>query len=157
MIYVTNGCFDLLHEGHRHFFQELTWHMEGGDHLMVYVNDDASVRRMKGSMRPIISQNDRTKELVKFFDLLFKGGHCTYTVRPCSSPVIAFERDITENVSHSVVYAKDAESGLDGPEAQWAIKKGFAVLSIPRLPGVSTTDMINKILHATNQSNIPRP
>ncbi|HEX3656094.1 MAG TPA: D-glycero-beta-D-manno-heptose 1-phosphate adenylyltransferase [Pirellulales bacterium] len=55
-IVLTNGCFDLLHVGHIHYLQEAA---RLGDVLVVGLNDDASVQRLKGPGRPVISQRQR--------------------------------------------------------------------------------------------------
>ncbi len=55
-IVMTNGCFDLLHAGHVAYLEEAKSH---GDRLLVAVNDDDSVRRLKGDARPINSLQDR--------------------------------------------------------------------------------------------------
>jgi len=52
----TNGCFDLLHLGHVEYLQKAK---NLGDVLVVGINDDASVRRLKGAPRPITPENDR--------------------------------------------------------------------------------------------------
>ena len=54
----TNGCFDLLHAGHVEYLQEAK---RKGDILVVAVNSDSSVRRLKGNKRPIVKAQDRTK------------------------------------------------------------------------------------------------
>jgi cytidyltransferase-like protein len=53
----TNGCFDILHPGHIH---TLTQAKALGDVLIVGINSDASVKRLKGERRPILNQNERT-------------------------------------------------------------------------------------------------
>ncbi len=53
---MTNGCFDILHAGHVAYLEEAK---SLGDRLIVAVNDDASVRRLKGESRPINSLEDR--------------------------------------------------------------------------------------------------
>ena len=55
-IVFTNGCFDILHAGHVAYLEEARGL---GDYLIVGVNDDASVRRLKGEARPIVSLEDR--------------------------------------------------------------------------------------------------
>ena len=55
-IVFTNGCFDILHRGHVTYVAEARKH---GDALIVGVNSDSSVRRLKGSSRPINLENDR--------------------------------------------------------------------------------------------------
>ena len=52
----TNGCFDLLHAGHAQYLEEAR---ALGDILVLGLNDDASVRRLKGQSRPIVSETDR--------------------------------------------------------------------------------------------------
>ena len=52
----TNGCFDILHRGHITYLQEAA---QLGDHLIIGLNSDASVRRLKGETRPIVSEADR--------------------------------------------------------------------------------------------------
>jgi rfaE bifunctional protein nucleotidyltransferase chain/domain len=56
----TNGCFDLLHVGHVTYLQECAKH---GDFLIVGVNSDASVKRLKGPSRPINTLEDRMRVL----------------------------------------------------------------------------------------------
>ena len=59
-IVFTNGCFDLLHAGHVAYLQEAA---ALGDRLIVAINDDASVRRLKGEGRPFVSAVDRARVL----------------------------------------------------------------------------------------------
>lgn len=59
-VVLTNGCFDLLHVGHVSYLQEAA---ALGDRLIVAVNSDASVRRLKGPSRPVIQQSDRAAML----------------------------------------------------------------------------------------------
>jgi D-beta-D-heptose 7-phosphate kinase/D-beta-D-heptose 1-phosphate adenosyltransferase len=56
----TNGCFDLLHPGHIELFEQARLH---GDVLVVAVNSDSSVRRLKGPGRPILASRDRARIL----------------------------------------------------------------------------------------------
>jgi rfaE bifunctional protein nucleotidyltransferase chain/domain len=57
-IAVANGCFDLLHVGHLRYLEGAA---AEGDRLVVAVNDDESVRRLKGEGRPILSAGDRAE------------------------------------------------------------------------------------------------
>jgi len=57
-IVFTNGCFDLLHYGHVKYLKDAK---DKGDILVVAVNSDASVRRIKGKKRPIINERDRLR------------------------------------------------------------------------------------------------
>src|SRR6476620_8356802 len=60
-IVFTNGCFDILHPGHVDFLERAR---ALGDKLIVGINSDASVRTIKGEMRPILNQQDRKKILL---------------------------------------------------------------------------------------------
>src|SRR5206468_10960224 len=55
-IVFTNGCFDLIHLGHVKYFQ---FAKRQGDILVVGVNTDASIRRLKGPKRPVVEESDR--------------------------------------------------------------------------------------------------
>jgi D-beta-D-heptose 7-phosphate kinase/D-beta-D-heptose 1-phosphate adenosyltransferase len=69
-IVFTNGCFDLLHKGHLHLIAESK---KLGDLLIVAVNDDASVKRLKGATRPVESLETRMKHLaaIEIVDYIF--------------------------------------------------------------------------------------
>lgn len=62
-IVFTNGCFDLIHVGHLKVFE---WCKKQGDVLIVGINSDRSVRRLKGSKRPILPERDRAQLLAGF-------------------------------------------------------------------------------------------
>ena len=66
-IVFTNGCFDILHPGHIHILDQAKSY---GDMLIVGLNSDNSIKRLKGPSRPKVSQNDRLKILssIKFVD-----------------------------------------------------------------------------------------
>lgn len=68
-IVFTNGCFDLLHLGHIEYLKKARGL---GDMLVIGLNSDASVRRLKGSSRPLTKQNDRAKVLssLEFVDFV---------------------------------------------------------------------------------------
>ena len=54
----TNGCFDLLHYGHVRYLEEAK---QKGDCLVVAINSDSSVKRIKGARRPLVGQKDRLR------------------------------------------------------------------------------------------------
>ena len=60
IVVLTNGCFDLLHSGHIHIFREAKRY---GDILVVAVNDDFSVKKIKGDPRPIFPLEERLEIL----------------------------------------------------------------------------------------------
>ena len=66
-IVFTNGCFDILHPGHIHILDQAKSY---GDILIVGLNSDNSIKRLKGPSRPKVSQEDRLKILssIKFVD-----------------------------------------------------------------------------------------
>lgn len=57
-VVMTNGCFDLLHSGHVAYLDEAR---QNGDYLIVALNSDASVRRLKGAKRPLVPLRDRSE------------------------------------------------------------------------------------------------
>ncbi len=59
-IVFTNGCFDLLHFGHVKYLQDAK---SKGDYLIVAVNSDASIKKIKAKNRPVIGQSDRLKTI----------------------------------------------------------------------------------------------
>ena len=61
MLIFTNGCFDILHVGHVQYLEQSK---NLGDRLVVGLNSDASVRRLKGNDRPVNSQEDRKRLLM---------------------------------------------------------------------------------------------
>jgi len=69
-IVFTNGCFDMLHEGHKYLLKKSKGF---GDVLIVGLNSDASVRRLKGKARPVEDQETRVKKLLnlEFVDKVF--------------------------------------------------------------------------------------
>lgn len=60
-IVFTNGCFDILHVGHTRLLEAAKSY---GDVLVVGINSDASVKRLKGDSRPVVSENDRAEVLL---------------------------------------------------------------------------------------------
>ena len=62
----TNGCFDLLHSGHIHLFREAR---KKGDVFIVAVNDDSSIRKIKGTSRPIFPLKERIEILAAIKDI----------------------------------------------------------------------------------------
>jgi D-beta-D-heptose 7-phosphate kinase/D-beta-D-heptose 1-phosphate adenosyltransferase len=56
----TNGCFDILHAGHADY---LAFARNQGDALVIGLNSDSSVRKIKGKLRPLVNQNDRARVL----------------------------------------------------------------------------------------------
>ncbi|GLW11424.1 bifunctional protein HldE [Microtetraspora sp. NBRC 13810] len=124
----TGGCFDLLHAGH---VSLLRGARALGDALIVCVNTDASVRRLKGPGRPVVAERDRVAMLsaLECVDavLLFEE----------ASPCAAIARLRPD------VWVKGADhAGGDLPEAEVVRRGGGEIVTLPRVPGRSTTELI---------------
>ena len=127
----TNGCFDILHAGHVTYLEAAK---AQGDVLVLGLNTDESVRRLKGPERPINSELDRAKVVgaLKAVDY-----------------VVLFGEQTAEAVIAEVkpdVYVKGGDYTLDTlPEAKIVQSYGGKVAFIDMVEGRSTTNIINKI------------
>ena len=133
-IIFTNGCFDILHPGHIAFLSQAK---ALGDVLVVGVNTDAGIRRIKGPNRPINTLEDRLQVLAAL---------------SCVDHLIAFDEDTPAALIRAVrpdVYVKggDYERGRL-PEAAVAEELGAEVRFLPYLPDRSTAGLIEKIRQA---------
>lgn len=131
-IVFTNGCFDLLHIGHTRYLQAAR---ELGDVLVVGVNSDGSVRaQKKGTGRPIVPEAQRAEVLAAL-------GSVDYVVlfdEPDPGRLIAeLQPDVLVKGGD---WAPDRIVGREVVEA-----RGGTVRTIPLVPGVSTTDLVNRI------------
>ncbi|QDU85878.1 Bifunctional protein HldE [Planctomycetes bacterium Pla163] len=130
-IVFTNGCFDVLHAGH---VQYLRFARSQGDVLVVGINDDASVRRLKGPERPVNPLADRMEVLaaLEMVDAVAPFGEDT--------PKTVIER-VTPDV---LVKGEDwREKGVVGRE--WVERHGGKVVLAPLLAGRSTTSTLEKL------------
>lgn len=130
-IVFTNGCFDLLHAGHLHTLQEAK---KLGDKLVVGVNASSSVQKLKGSNRPIQSEEDRSNMLAAL---------------QIVDAVIIFEEEtplkIIEEITPDVL-VKGGDWKIENiVGANHVLNNGGIVKSILLLEGYSTTDLIKKI------------
>ncbi len=127
----TNGCFDILHVGHIEFLKTAK---NLGDVLVVGVNDDASVKRLKGNTRPVFPLADRMNILAAL--------EMTDFVVPFSEDTPErIIRDITPDV---LVKGEDwKDMGVVGRE--WVESHGGTVVLVPLVPGRSTTGTIEKL------------
>lgn len=127
----TNGCFDILHIGHTRYLKESSKY---GDILIIGLNSDSSVKRLKGETRPINNENDRA-------ELLSELNFVDY--------VVIFEEDTPENLLDEIkpdVYTKGADYTLETlPEAKTVLKNNGRVEFIKLIDGKSTTNVIKKI------------
>jgi len=126
----TNGCFDVLHVGHASY---LRFARSYGDVLLVGVNDDASVKRMKGDGRPVNTLADRM-ELLAALEMV--DGVCSFSE---DTPKQLIER-VTPNVL--VKGADWAEKGVVGRE--WVEAHGGQVILAPIVEGKSTTSILER-------------
>ncbi len=135
VVVLTNGCFDLLHVGHVEY---LTRARALGDALIVGVNDDASVRRLKGPGRPLVPAVERATLVAALavVDL-----------------VVIFAEDTAIGLVRALrpdIYAKGGDWGGPGgrrlPEWEAAQAVGAEVRFLPYLPSHSTTQLIRRIL-----------
>ena len=131
-IVFTNGCFDLLHAGHIGYLQASR---DRGDLLIVGLNSDASVRRLKGPTRPVIGEEDRAHLL---------------SALACVDYVVIFEQDTPLDLIRAVrphVLTKGADYTVEtvvGHDllAEW----GGEVALIPLQEGRSTSGLIDRIV-----------
>lgn len=127
---MTNGCFDILHAGHVHYLNEAR---KLGDRLIVAVNSDASVKRLKGDERPINSLENRMLVL----DAL-----------ACVDWVVAFDADTPAQIIDAIIPDKLIKGGDYQTEDivgyETVTQAGGEVLTIDLTPGCSTTNIINK-------------
>jgi len=130
----SNGCFDILHPGHIH---TLTHAKALGDVLIVGINSDASVKRLKGERRPILNQGERAVMLAALEAVDY---------------VTAFEEDtplalIQLLQPHVLVKGGDWSSeSVVGREVVEA--DGGRVVLVPYQEGLSTTGFIERVLAA---------
>lgn len=130
-VVMTNGCFDILHPGHIDYLEKAR---ALGDRLIVAVNDDASVRRLKGPARPVNPLSTRMRMLAAL---------------ACVDGVVAFSEDTPERLICRVLPDLLVKGG-DYTEVQVAggpcVKAaGGQVQILGFLAGHSTTDLIQKI------------
>ncbi|HTP42865.1 MAG TPA: D-glycero-beta-D-manno-heptose 1-phosphate adenylyltransferase [Nitrospiria bacterium] len=130
-IVFTNGCFDLIHIGHVRYLEQAK---RLGDLLVVAVNTDRSVRRMKGPHRPVVPQAQRAEVVAAL-------GCVNYVVlfsTPTPRPLIARLRP--DILVKGADWSVDQIAGKEEVEAA-----GGRVRTIPLTPGSSTTKLIKKI------------
>lgn len=126
----TNGCFDLLHLGHLHSFMKAR---EACDVLVVGLNTDASIKRLKGEDRPVNNEEMRSLLLASldFVDY-----------------VVLFDDDtalpLIEKLRPDVI-AKEGYPLDKWPEGRYVVSYGGRAVELPRLEGFSSTNIINRM------------
>ncbi len=127
----TNGCFDLLHAGHIKLFREAK---ALGDVLIVALNEDASIRRLKGPARPVFPLAERLEILAAIGDI----DYLTWFGEDTPLKIItALRPDVLVKGGD---WTPDKVVGRDVVEAA-----GGKVVIIPTLKGRSTTGIIDRI------------
>ena len=130
-IVFTNGCFDIIHVGHVRY---LTTAKNFGDVLIVGLNTDESVKKLKGDSRPLNNQNDRAEVLLGLKAVDY---------------VILFGEETAENLIAELqpdIYVKGGDYTLDTlPEAKIVQSYGGRVELVNLVEGKSTTNIIKKI------------
>jgi rfaE bifunctional protein nucleotidyltransferase chain/domain len=128
----TNGCFDLLHPGHIH---TLTHAKALGDVLVVAINSDASVKRLKGERRPVLTQEERAVMLSALSVVDF------VTIFPEDTPLEVIRLLLPDVLVKGGDWNVDAVVGREVVETN-----GGKVVLIPYQAGFSTTDIIERIV-----------
>ena len=133
---MTNGVFDLLHVGHARYLAQAR---ALGDALLVAMNDDASVRALKGPSRPIVPLADRAELLAALAVVDY---------------VVPFSETTAERVVDAVrpdVYVKGGDYGPDKPPPEAATVRAYGgeVRILPFVENRSTSDLIRAVLAAT--------
>jgi D-beta-D-heptose 7-phosphate kinase/D-beta-D-heptose 1-phosphate adenosyltransferase len=132
-IVFTNGCFDILHRGHIAYLNRAK---ELGDILIIGLNSDSSVRRLKGAERPINSLEDRAQVLAAL---------------SCVDHIVPLEGDTPHDLIKKIrpdIFAKGGDYTRETlPEASLVEELGGRVEILPYVENSSTTNVIEKIRH----------
>jgi D-beta-D-heptose 7-phosphate kinase/D-beta-D-heptose 1-phosphate adenosyltransferase len=130
-IVFTNGCFDLLHVGHVRYLAEAK---AAGDALIVGINDDASVRRLKGPERPLVTATARAEVVAALAAVDW------VTVFAEETPAELIAAVVPDVLVKGADWAPDQVVGRDVVEAH-----GGRVLLIPVVEGFSTTALAERL------------
>ena len=132
-IVFTNGCFDVLHYGHAQYLLEAK---KLGDILVIGLNSDASVRRLKGESRPINGEKERAFMLAAFAFVDY---------------VVVFEEDTPKELIEVVkpnILVKGGDYQIENiVGADFVMKNGGTVTTIPFVEGFSSTHIIEQLKH----------
>jgi rfaE bifunctional protein nucleotidyltransferase chain/domain/rfaE bifunctional protein kinase chain/domain len=127
-VVATGGCFDLLHAGH---VETLEAARSMGDCLVVCLNSDASVRRLKGPDRPLVDQADRRRVLSSL---------------SCVDAVVVFDEDSPEKILAELqpdIWVKGGDYSAEQlPEREVLAQWGGQAVTVPYLRGRSTTQLV---------------
>ena len=131
----TNGCFDILHPGHVDLLERAR---TLGDKLVVGINSDVSVRAIKGPDRPFLNQQDRKRVLLGLSSV---------------DEVVIFDELTPERLIHDIkpdVLVKGGDWKTDEIiGADFVLKRGGSVRSLPLVNGFSSSDIVSRIQSPT--------
>lgn len=132
-IIITNGCFDILHRGHISYLNEAKKY---ADYLLVLLNSDQSIKRLKGQNRPIITQNDRAYNIsnLKAVDKVV-----IFNNKNCSNQIDILKPDL---------YCKASDyniNNINNFEYQALVKNSVKIIFLNLVQNISTTNIIKKI------------
>lgn len=134
-IVFTNGCFDLLHIGHTRYLQEAR---TLGDCLIVGLNSDASVRAIKPNGRPLVPQAQRAEVLAAL---------------ACVDHVVIFDEPDPRHLIAAVqpdVLVKGGDWPIEQIVGREIVQaRGGTVVTVPLVPDVSTTSLVQRIQSLT--------
>jgi rfaE bifunctional protein nucleotidyltransferase chain/domain len=129
----TNGCFDLLHVGHVRY---LAAARDAGDLLVVGLNADASVRRLKGPSRPLVAEGARAEVVAALAAVDY---------------VVVFEEDTPYDLIRALepdVLVKGSDWAPDQVVGRDVVEeRGGRVLLVPVVAGFSTTALVERLRH----------
>ncbi|WP_373325443.1 D-glycero-beta-D-manno-heptose 1-phosphate adenylyltransferase [Sporomusa paucivorans] len=130
-IVFTNGCFDILHAGHVRY---LAAARALGDCLIVGLNSDQSVRKLKGPARPVNCQEDRAEVLAALAAVDY---------------VVIFQESTAENIVTEIkpdIYAKGGDYTIEKlPESKIVAAQGGRTVLVPEVPGRSSSNIISRM------------
>ena len=132
----TNGCFDILHRGHVLYLQQAAML---GDHLIVGLNSDASVKRLKGETRPLVRQEDRAVIM---------------SALGCVDEVVIFDEDTPHellSVLKPDILVKGGDYKADEVVGREFVKR-VEIISFEE--GYSTTGLVNKIAQLVKEGKL---
>ena len=134
----TNGCFDILHRGHVELLRKAK---SLGDILAVAINSDASMKRIKGNLRPIVKEEDRAAIVASLAFVDY---------------VLIFEEDTPEAVITALlpdILVKGEDYQLEEIVGRRQVESaGGKVVRIPLTPGYSTESMLREIARRYGKS-----
>jgi D-glycero-beta-D-manno-heptose 1-phosphate adenylyltransferase len=127
----TNGCFDLVHPGHVRYLAQAR---ALGDALIVALNSDRSVRRLKGETRPILKEDERAEVMAALAVV------DAVTIFDSETPFDVIRAVLPDILVKGGDWSVDTIVGRDVVEAN-----GGQVLSLPFVAGVSTSEIVRRI------------